>query len=218
MLAYKFRSPSQIAFALDIMFNKRLYCSDWSKLNDPMEGQFAYSHDSTDEKDYSAVLDEIKLEKKRIKICSLSMTYDCHLLWAHYADGFSGMAIEVKLPERSPQVRKVTYGGVFAYVDIAKAEVAYDEARRILSSKYQEWQYEQEIRIITDTDYFTLRHPVRRIICGHRMDPSLFEALRIICAHKQITINRTGIGDEGIDADSVPPLGAAADHFQLDKP
>jgi hypothetical protein len=71
MLAYKFRSPSQIEFALDILFNNRLYCSDWSSLNDPMEGVFSYSHKSTDETDYTKLLDEIRLEKKKIRICSL---------------------------------------------------------------------------------------------------------------------------------------------------
>lgn len=206
MLAYKFRSPSQVAFSLDILFNKRLFCSDWTRLNDPMEGQFAYSHQSTDETDYSALLDDIALEKKRIKICSLSMTYDCHLLWAHYADGFSGMAIEVDLPDNAPEIRKVSYGGVFAYVDIAKVGVAYEEARNILSSKYLEWKYEQEVRIITDKPYYDLSTPVRRIICGHRMDPSLFQALRIVCARKDIMINRVGIGDDAIDADYVPDL------------
>jgi hypothetical protein len=114
MLAYKFREPSQIEYALDILFNNRLFCADWTRLNDPMEGIFSYSHHTTDETDYSELLDEIKIEKKRIKICSLSKTFDCHLLWAHYADGFSGMAIEVQLPNKSSEVTEVTYRGVFA--------------------------------------------------------------------------------------------------------
>jgi len=46
------------------------------------------------------------------------------------------------------------------------------------------------------------------------MDPAVFEALRIICAHKDITFTRTGIGDEGIDADYVPPLGPTAQRQQ----
>ena len=40
MKAYKFRAASQFAFALDIIFNRRLYCADWRTLNDPMEGRF----------------------------------------------------------------------------------------------------------------------------------------------------------------------------------
>jgi hypothetical protein len=206
MKAYKFRSPAQIEFALDVMFNNRLYCADWSQLNDPMEGMFVYSYQSTDETDYSKQLDETKRHKRQIKICSLSKTYDCHLLWAHYAAGFSGLAIEVDLPDNSPKIKHVRYGGVFVHVSIASERLPATTAEKILSSKYAEWSYEQEVRILNDNEWYKLARPVRRIIVGHRMNPSLFEGLRIICERKGIRINRTGIGDEGIDADAVPPL------------
>src|SRR5205823_14520369 len=48
MLAYKFRSASEMQHAFDILINQRLHCSDWRKLNDPMEGQFGYSHNASD--------------------------------------------------------------------------------------------------------------------------------------------------------------------------
>ena len=185
MLAYKFRSPSQIEFTLDILFNDRLYCADWSTLNEPMEGEFIYSHKSTDETDYSTKLDQIRIEKKKIYICSLSKTYDSHLLWAHYADGFSGMAIEVELPDNSKEITSVEYGGVFSYVDITADFLPSDKARHILSSKYEDWSYEKELRILHDSHQYKLPTPVRRIIVGHRMNPSLFEALRIICEKKR---------------------------------
>lgn len=206
-MAYKFRSPEQIEFTLDILFNDRLYCADWSTLNDPMEGEFFYSHNSTDETDYSTKLDELRIEKKKIYICSLSKTYDSHLLWAHYADGFSGMAIEVELCDDAQEIASVDYGGVFSHVNIADDFLPSEKAKEILSSKYNEWSYEKEVRILHDSHQYKLTMPVRRIIVGHRMDPSLFEGLRIICEKKNILINRTGIGDEGIDADSVPALG-----------
>ncbi|MGR3174323.1 MAG: hypothetical protein ACUZ8N_06955 [Candidatus Scalindua sp.] len=41
MKAYKFRPASQIAFASDIIINKRLHCADWKNLNDPMEGTYS---------------------------------------------------------------------------------------------------------------------------------------------------------------------------------
>ena len=206
MIAYKFRSPAQIDFALDIMFNNRLYCSDWSRMNDPMEGIFAYSYTSTDETDYSKKLDDIKQHKKHIKICSLSKTYDCHLLWAHYADGFSGLAIEVELPDDSRNIKEVKYRGVFANVPLNDKIFPEETARQILSSKYMEWSYEKEVRILNDSEWYKLQSPVRRIIVGHRMNPSLFQGLRIICERQGIVINCTGIGDEGIDADRVPAL------------
>ena len=207
MLLYKFREPSQIEFTLDIMFNDRLYCADWTMLNDPMEGQFVYSHRSTDEVDRSAHLDDIRTEKKKVRICSLSSTYDSHLLWAHYADGFSGVAIEVDIPDNHPSLVKMEYGGVFTNVNFQDINVPRETARRIFASKYIDWSYEKEFRILHGEHFFELPNPVRRIIVGHRMNPSLFEALRIICERKDIEIYRTGIGDEGIDADSVPALG-----------
>src|SRR6185312_15116031 len=116
MKAYKFRSSSQLPFALDIMFNNRLHCSDWRNLNDPMEGMFAYSYNATKERDFKDEVASIVKHKQRLKVCSLSKTFDCHLLWAHYASGFSGLAIEVELPDRSPFVKTVKYRGVFASV------------------------------------------------------------------------------------------------------
>src|SRR5205807_348663 len=69
MRAFKFRSSSQIDFAFDIIFNQRLHCADWSRLNDPMEGMFAYSSSSTNGEDPKKVVERIIREKQQIKIC-----------------------------------------------------------------------------------------------------------------------------------------------------
>lgn len=206
MKAYKFRSSSQLPFALDIIFNNRLYCSDWRNLNDPMEGMFVYSYRATEERDFKEEVASIVKHKRQLKVCSLSKTFDCHLLWAHYASGFDGLAIEVELPDQSPVVRHVKYGGVFASVSFDTPVSPDRIAQQVLSSKYQEWAYEQEVRILQHDEWYVLPKPVKRVIAGHRMNPALFEALRIICERKGITLNRTGIGDDGIDADYVPPL------------
>lgn len=206
MKAYKFRGSDQIPFALDIMFNNRLYCADWTSLNDPVEGIFVYSYTSNGGNDYKKEVEQIIEEKRKLKVCSLSLTFDCHLLWSHYASGFSGLAIEVELPDDHPEVKVVDYRGVFAFVSMEKYRNALETADQVLSSKYNEWAYEKEVRILKRGEWFKLPSPVKRIICGHRMNPSMFEALRIICEQKRIIINKIGIGDEGLDADCVPPL------------
>jgi hypothetical protein len=211
MRAYKFRGSSQFDLTLDVLFNQRLYCADWSKLNDPMEGRFVYSHSSSDEADYKNVVQEIIEHKQRLRVCSLSKTFDCHLLWAHYASGFDGLAIELELPEDDPRIRNVQYRGVFGYVGIDRVRDPGQVASEILSSKYQEWKYEQEVRVLIPDEYYPVPGGVKRVIAGHRMKPALFQALRIICEARGITLCRTGIGDEGIDADFVyaPPAVAA---------
>ena len=46
--------------------------------------------------------------------------------------------------------------------------------------------------------WYELSKPVRRIICGHRMNPALFETLQILCKHKGIEILQTTITERGI--------------------
>jgi len=201
MRAYKFRGSNQFDLALDIIFNNRLYCADWSRLNDPMEGSFVYSHSSSDELDYKSIVQEIIEKKQQIRICSLSKTFDCHLLWAHYASGFDGLAVEVELPEEDERVKDVSYRGVFGRLMMDATIDPSRAAQEVLSSKYSEWEYEKEVRILNHDNFFQLSKPVTRVIAGHRMKPALFEALRIICESKGVGLYRTGIGDEGIDAD-----------------
>lgn len=207
MKAYKFRSSQQMEYVFDILLNSRLYCADWTKLNDPVEGIFSYSYTSATSAQANDFIQQVGRAKRPLRVCSLSRTFDCHLLWAHYAGGFTGLALEVDLPEESPEVVEVEYRGVFASISASEGLSPDAAARRVLSSKYREWQYEQEVRVLSTSDWYSLNAPVRRVIVGHRMSKSLFDAIRIVCESKNITVNRTGIGDEGIDADFVPRLG-----------
>lgn len=216
MRAYKFRSASQIAFTLDIMFNRRLFCSDWKMLNDPMEGMFVFSHQTSDGYDYKKEIQQIIEEKKRLKVCSLSATYESHLLWAHYAGGFDGCAIEIEIPDNHHSIKQIEYRGVFANLAMPNISSPDELANQVLSSKYREWEYEQEVRILQTNEWFYLDKPVRRVIAGHRMPSALFEAMNIICNSMGIEFCRTGIGDEGIDADYVEPSKILTPNNHLD--
>lgn len=202
MRAYKFRSSAQFDCALDIVFNQRLYCADWSLLNDAVEGTFIYSFQSSAKNDYQKKVQEIVNETKKLRVCSLSTTFDSHLLWAHYASGFDGLAIEIELPD-SPAIKTVKYGGVFGVIEMTERLDPKDAAEIVLSSKYSDWSYEKEVRVLSREEWFAFSNPVRRVIVGHRMKDSLFKALRIVCKEQNITFDRTGIGDEGIDADHI---------------
>jgi hypothetical protein len=213
MKAYKFRASSQIDFAFDIIINQRLFCSDWKDLNDPMEGMFGYSHSMKSE--IGIIKDRIRGirdSKRKYKICSLSSTFDSHLLWAHYAGGFDGVAIEVDLPENDPNIKNVEMRGVFGFVDMERFTTEEEAARMILFSKYNEWEYEKEIRILSENQWFNLESPVSRVIAGPRMSKALFDVLNIVCTSLSVTLNRVGIGDTGIDADYVEPFKGFRKH------
>lgn len=212
MKAYKFRGADQIPFALDIILNNRLYCADWRDFNDSCEGMFFALEGDLE---YEKIVEAVIREKKEIRICSLSKTYDSHLLWAHYASGFSGLAIEVDLPEGHPEIKKK--------VDCSKGFTRLTEddkrdpskiADKLLSSKHKDWAYEKETRILRRGEWFPLPNSVRRVICGHRMNPAMLEALRIICDKKGIEICKTDIQESGeIRAVPVPPLNSDTDQF-----
>jgi len=202
--AYKFRSASNIEFALDILLNRRLYCADWRNLNDPMEGMFAYAHNG-DEPRVQRVVKGIGEAKGGYKVCSLSRTFDSHLLWAHYADGFNGIAIEVDLPDNHRNIRTVDYEGVFSFLNIDAVEDEREAAETILFSKYREWAYEQEVRILNSEPYYHLQRPIRTVIVGPRVKEALFRTLYLVCEREGIAFRKVEIGDEGIDADHVYP-------------
>lgn len=204
MRAFKFRSSSGIEFALDILINRRLYCADWRTLNDPMEGMFMYSTRQAETR-VERIVRGIGNAKSRYKVCSLSGDFQSHVLWAHYAGGFDGIAIEVELPDGDPFIRRVEYRGVFAFIDMDEVTDEDDAARLILQSKYLEWEYEQEVRILSNEPYYYLDAPIRRVIAGHRMNQALFQTLHMVCEREGIEFTKIGIGDEGLDADPVRP-------------
>jgi hypothetical protein len=208
MRAYKFRASTNIEFALDIILNRRLYCADWKALNDPMEGMFAYSTRGEDPR-AQQIVKGIGTAKSRYKVCSLSRDFQSHLLWSHYAGGFDGLAIEVELPDDDPNICEVEYRGVFAFLDMDEVRDEDEAARRILFSKYQEWAYEEEIRVLSNQSYYGLATPIHRVIVGPRMNQALFQTLYMVCEREGIEFTKVGIGDEGIDADPVRPADFA---------
>jgi hypothetical protein len=200
--AYKFRSPNQIHYALDIVFKKRLFCSDWATLNDPMEGSFGIEDSPISSVDQVDKIAAIIREKKKLRVCSLSETYDSHLLWAHYASGFEGLAVEIELPI-APEIRKVTYRSADGFK--VSNMLPEEAASAVLSSKYSAWAYEREIRVLHDKEQYEFETPVKRIIAGHRMNSALFETLQIVCQHKNIILSRTRI-EKDICLEDVNPF------------
>jgi hypothetical protein len=207
MKAFKFRGADQIPYALDIILKQRLFCSDWRALNDPLEGNFSYSyktlstetgHALNNSDYYDELAEDLVREKRKKKVCALSLTAESKLLWAHYASGYTGVALEVELPENDLRVVRVQYIGAFN-VDMNTGENSDSVVTRILSSKFDDWKYEQEIRIIQEDSWFPLTHAVSKVICGPRMNDAMFETFQIVCDSINIPLSRMHIDEEGID-------------------
>ena len=129
MKVYKFRGPTQIERVFDILLNKQIYCSNWSSLNDPVEGVFAYSSGRKGS-DVELAVRQIEDAKSKYRVCALSKTFDNHLLWAHYAQGFSGLAIEFDIDENEEELVEVDYRGVFAFISDVVSEEPHVLAKK----------------------------------------------------------------------------------------
>ena len=172
---YKFKSLNPINFVLDIIFNKRLYCSDWKSLNDPMEGLFRYRPNNPNNEDpeqNNRRLESIESVKNINKICALSKEATSPLLWAHYADSFKGIAIEVQVFESDIE------------------HVTYEEEPPLI----EPWSYEKEARIITNQTYY-YPHKISRIIMGPKTPDEEKKMLESVCNSKNISVTRAEIND-----------------------
>jgi len=197
MMAYKFRTVENLHFVIDIIFNKRLYCCPSKQLNDIREGDVRVGNDQGRETEIIEFGDEVTKQIREMRVCSLTKSFDNHLLWAHYAGGYTGVAIEVELDDRD--VTEVTYNDNFIFLsDLIGNFSAADAAKQILTRKYNAWNYEGEIRLVTKTDFYPLSRPISRIIVGSRTNPALVSALYLICAHFEIKLDRMVIADWGI--------------------
>jgi hypothetical protein len=200
MLAYKFRPSDQFDRIIDIVGRKRLYCADWSFLNDPREGFFQYSLD------YSHLAQLLISAKKKYMVCALSKTYRKRLLWAHYANGFDGVAIGVDLPakDRGRNFFDVIYQSGHPAADLHDNQPLEKKARFILKHKHIDWAYEEEVRIIQGPEYYKLVNPVQCIIVGHRVNGSRLEQLRALCQQYSVVLKYAHLDDAGVSAADWP--------------
>lgn len=191
-VAYKYRSDTPIEFIYDILVNRRLYCADWTSLNDPMEGVFSYFAGDTVIKE---AVDSIKFHKKQVKVCSLSLTATEPLMWSHYANGFRGVAIGLKLPAQS-DIREVDYLKNGLELNPHSFTEPDEAAKKILSSKLYAWKHEKEIRILCPDDWYQLStRAITQVVLGHRMCPLLKCGIAAVCHDKGIRVKEVVIED-----------------------
>ncbi|MFV5506806.1 DUF2971 domain-containing protein [Acinetobacter sp. 197] len=173
MLVYKYRGGS---FERDLksLKNDTFWASSTSQLNDPCEGLISidnyqqqignlkkifYQHS-----DNLALIEQsfqniINMKDTKLGIFSLSKRYDDELLWAHYSNSHNGFCIEYDLDQllakQNPQHRffDIQYSDKIQNLDFSQAFNQADPGhlvKKMLGYKSKRWEYEQELRIITE--------------------------------------------------------------------
>jgi Protein of unknown function (DUF2971) len=174
---YRYRPLKHLDRELDAIKNGYLYCSPYMNLNDPMEGIFFSSDGLRSSENYRTVRDAIRDNKAQIGICSFSETRNHELMWAHYADQFSGICIEYSFSRLLKKLPK----------DVSFIRMYYDEhgptvhrsnktpkelARMVLSYKNYRWLYEREWRMFAAQGpiHYDATDCVARVYFGARID------------------------------------------------
>jgi hypothetical protein len=80
---------------MDAIVQSYIYCGDFLKLNDPMEGDFALTARLMKRPEAQEVLDAISTGQTDVGIASLSDTLNNDLMWTHYANNWSGICMPV---------------------------------------------------------------------------------------------------------------------------
>jgi hypothetical protein len=178
MKVYKYRSLRNFDFIADILCNRRFHTASFFDLNDPMEGLFNCEAGTKQE-----YIEAIVRGKEKLRVCSFSKDRKNVLLWAHYADGFKGICIEIDLTEpQPPDCEKVTVEySVRPILFSNRAQRLLSEMPRlILSQKNAAWKYEKEVRILSEHDYIRDGISIKSVLLGMRTPDVLKQAIRRI--------------------------------------
>ncbi len=215
MKLYKFRSFENIEFTLDIIMNERLYCAQHKNLNDPFEGLFSTIEWKSgivrpvtrsvirpvvrsvirgNKQTVYKTLDELPSLGNDTRVCSLSSSMVDVRMWSLYASSHSGCVIEIELDESEELVEVRYEKGLKHFKEKLTENTA---AIDVLSFKTDHWQHENEFRIISSEEYFSVKGKITGIFLGVRTQE----------IHKDIVVRSTPVDipiyDTKIDEGSV---------------
>lgn len=166
----------QVKHCKDILLNNRLFMAPRESLNDPFEGMAVPIHlGICGSGSYGALgLPHPIIEDymNQYRILSLSSNPQSPIMWAHYANNYSGICFEFEFKEDLYDIHKVAYI-MHQYDELYDPEEAelYKAVEKSLLCKSKSWSYEEEYRIISKNgeEYFCFdKSELTGVIIGHR--------------------------------------------------
>ncbi len=200
MKLYKFRSTNNFEYIVDILLRKRLHCCNIKQFNDVTEGDFRSGNEDGHEVEYFEKGLNYSKRLKELKVCSLTKTFNNHLLWAYYANGYNGVAIELDIPDSPNKLYEVEYTDDFIYFSdlVLNESTDIDYSAKPLCMKKKRWSHENEMRIIVEDEFYKLQRPISRVIIGSRVNFNMGHVFYLLCSKLGIPLERAVIADWGI--------------------
>jgi hypothetical protein len=174
-LAYKFRPIRTFCdlcrevdfLRIEEILDEKLYCADWRKLNDVLEGKYTYcdSNNTTEQLLFDKG-NRLQNQKEAYRVCSLTKNSTDPLMWAFYASDNTGVAIEIELG-KNDNIFSVVYENTIPKIELGSLCIDESDvdgsktraiAKHILTHKTKAWAHEKEVRIIVENDkYYTIK-------------------------------------------------------------
>ncbi|HLJ25517.1 MAG TPA: DUF2971 domain-containing protein [Candidatus Angelobacter sp.] len=210
---YRYRSLANLQREMDAIQKSYLFCSTYRKLNDPMEGLFTSSRLFRKSEKYRTVRNAIRDNKAHIGVCSFSEVYDHELMWAHYANQFTGICISYSFSRLLRNLAdEITFVRMYyneTVPTVHRTSKDTDElARMVLSYKNYRWLYEREWRMFADQGkvHYKDVECVTRVYLGSRISDvdktQVTKALnRLRIPTSEMTIDKYFLNFEERDSD-----------------
>lgn len=132
-----------VKWGLKAIRDKRIKISRFADLNDPFELFGANLRNKSERVAFRRWKSEIN---ELYGLLCFSESWSSPLLWSHYGQKHQGMCLGFDLPDE--KIVPVSYQD--SRVELNVGALTETTIMTILSSKYREWSYEKEVRIITD--------------------------------------------------------------------
>ena len=131
----------------------------------------------------------------KIRICSLSASLGDVRLWSHYADGHRGVAIEIDFDGRESEIHKVDY--INQLKEFSNTILTGPRSEDVLRLKTNHWEYEEEFRIISDVEYFSIKGMLSAVYCGIRIS-DLHQELLLRSVSNRIPVFSTKLNEKTV--------------------
>lgn len=211
MKLYKYRSLDHLEYTLDILLNERVHCAPYDKLNDPFEGVFLAVSQWTDlfgstNLGFGSVGGGVSIKTPQsisnfpvpggTRVCSLSASLNDVRLWSHYANGLTGIAIEIDLDETEEKLHEVEY--VKQFKEFSYGMLTAPESTEILRVKSHHWSYEKEYRVISKNEHYAVNGKLTAVFLGLRT-PALMREMLIRSVGRRIPVFSTKLNENTIE-------------------
>lgn len=201
---YRYRpiDDETVGREISAILDDYIYCSAFTSMNDPMEGNHRESSLFKKSAAYEKQKSSFDQERNAVGIACLSESYKIEPMWAHYAKGFCGICVAYSVRElltgldKSIELIRMNYSET-APILLKNSEPTHNRVRLSLSSKTLRWSYEREWRLIspnTGPAKYPPATSIKRIYLGNSLSKVNREKILAAAKEKGVKTSEMKIG------------------------